>query len=86
MIKRINKKKIAGICPVGIKKTLCPSIRKIRQTRVQLLAIQKEKNRDIREITKLQSTLKEMKNRGIAGDCDSCSFNTSASAPVSAAQ
>lgn len=40
---KINKKKIAGICPVGMRKTVCPSIKRTRQTRIKLLALQRQK-------------------------------------------
>ena len=85
MAKKINKKKIVGICPVGIIKTKCPSIRRTRQIRVKLLTLQREKNVNNDQIIKLRSALKEKKKRGIAVDCETCSFNTakSASAPVS---
>ncbi len=84
MSKRINKKKIVGICPVGMIKTKCPSIRKTRRIRVKLLTLQREKIIDAGQITKLRAALKEKKNRGIAVDCETCNFNTSknAVAPV----
>jgi len=44
MAKRINKKKIVGVCPAGIQKTKCPSIKTTRQLRVRLLAVQRENN------------------------------------------
>ena len=42
MVTKINKKKIVGTCPVGMRKTVCPSIRKTRQFRTKLLALQRE--------------------------------------------
>lgn len=78
MPKKLNKKKIVGVCPVGIQKTRCPSIRRTRQIRVQLLALQREKNVDTNQVIKLRSALKERKKQGIATDCKACSFNTSA--------
>jgi len=85
MAKKINKKKIVGICPVGMIKTKCPSIRRTRQIRVKLLTLQREKNVDNDQIIKLRSALKEKKKRGIAVDCETCSLNTSKSvaAPIS---
>ncbi|MFN3533726.1 MAG: hypothetical protein ACK41Q_14685 [Candidatus Brocadia sp.] len=76
MAKKINKKKIVGICPVGMIKTKCPSIRRTRQIRVKLLTLQREKNADADQIAKLRAALKEKKKRGIARDCETCSFNT----------
>jgi len=79
-IKIINKKKIVSICPVSLQKTRCPSIKKTRQIRVNLLTLQKEKNADTDQIAKLRIALKERKTQGIAVDCETCSFNKSASA------
>ena len=85
MAKKTNKKKIVGVCPVGIQKTRCPSIKMTRQLRIRLLALQREKNVNTNQAAQLRSALKERKNRGIAIDCETCSYNTSASAatPVS---
>lgn len=85
MAKKINKKKIVGVCPVGIQKTSCPSIKKTRQFRIRLLELQREKNVNTSQVVQLRSALKERKKRGIAVDCETCSYNTTASAaaPVS---
>jgi len=85
MAKKVNKKKIVGVCPVGIQKTSCPSIKKTRQFRIRLLELQREKNVNTSQVVQLRSALKERKTRGIAVDCEICNFNTdkSASAPVS---
>ncbi|HHT9144166.1 MAG: hypothetical protein Q7J76_01320 [Candidatus Brocadiaceae bacterium] len=85
MAKKTNKKKIVGVCPVGIQKTKCPSIKMTRQLRIRLLALQREKNVNTDQAVQLRSALKERKNRGIAVDCETCNYNTSASAatPVS---
>ena len=85
MAKKINKKKIVGVCPAGIQKTMCPSIKTTRQLRVRLLTVQRENNVNTDQVVKLRTALKERKIRGIAVDCKTCNFNTakSASAPVS---
>ena len=81
MVTKINKKKIVGTCPVGMRKTVCPSIRKTRQFRTKLLALQRDIIVDATQVTELRSALKERKNRGIAVDCETCSFNTPTSTP-----
>ncbi len=86
MAKKLNKKKIVSICPVGILKTKCPSIRRTRHIRVRLLTLQREKKVDAERIVKLRSQLKEVKKQGIAVSCKTCSFNTSESTPASAPQ
>ena len=85
MAKKINKKKIVGVCPVGIQKPKCPSIKTTRHLRVRLLAVQRENNVNTDQVVQLRTALKERKIRGIAVDCKTCNFNTakSASAPVS---
>lgn len=80
MAKKVNKKKIVGICPVGLKKTKCPSIKRTRQIRVKLLTLQREDIIDTENVIKLRSSLKERKNNGIAADCETCIYNK----PVSA--
>ena len=84
MAKKINKKKIVGTCPVGINKTRCPSIKATRQIRVRLLASQREKVVNVEQVQKLRAALKERKKRGIAIDCDTCSFNTAAKTAAAA--
>ncbi len=86
MTKKINKKKIVGICHAGINKTACPSIGKTRHIRIKLLALQRQKDFDIKKVMKLRAELKERKNQGIAADCESCGFNTSGKTPATAIQ
>ena len=86
MAKKINKKKIVGVCPVGIQKTKCPSIKTTRQLRVRLLAVQRENIVNADQVVQHRSALKERKIRGIAVDCETCSYNTSASAASAAPQ
>ncbi len=70
-----NQKKIVGVCPVKVHRTKCPSIKRTRQIRTKLLAVQQEKNLDTDRISKLRAALKERKMRGIAIDCPACSYN-----------
>lgn len=76
MANKINKKKIVGTCPVGMRKTVCPSIKKTRQIRTKLLAFQRVKNVNTNQVTELRSVLKERKKHGIAVDCETCGYNT----------
>ncbi|OQY97936.1 MAG: hypothetical protein B6D35_13720 [Candidatus Brocadia sp. UTAMX2] len=84
--KKINKKKIVSICPVGMIKTKCPSIRQTRKIRVKLLTLQRENNSDPSQISKLRSVLKTKKSRGIAVDCETCSFNVKESTATAVSQ
>ncbi|TVL99320.1 MAG: hypothetical protein CV087_18370 [Candidatus Brocadia sp. WS118] len=84
--KKINKKKIVSICPVGMIKTKCPSIKRTRKIRVKLLTLQRGNNVDPNQLSKLRSALKEKKNKGIAVDCETCSFNTTGSTATTVSQ
>ncbi len=81
MATKINKKKVVGTCPVGMRKTVCPSIKKTRQIRTKLFALRRESNVNTNQLTEFRTALKERKRRGIAVDCETCSFNTPTSAP-----
>ena len=70
-----NQKKVVGVCPVKIHRTKCPSIKRTRQIRTKLLAVQQEKILDTDRIAKLRAALKERKMRGIAVDCKTCSHS-----------
>ncbi|MCF6148798.1 MAG: hypothetical protein E3K37_09080 [Candidatus Kuenenia sp.] len=76
VVKQLNKKKIVGICPVGMKKALCPSIKKTRQIHTQLMVLQRQKNADSAQIENLRQALKKRKSQGIAAECDTCIYNT----------
>ena len=84
MTKKINKKKIVGICHAGINKTACPSIGKTRHIRIKLLALQRQKVFDMEKVVELGAELKERKKQGIAVDCESCGFNTARKASATA--
>lgn len=83
MAKKINKKKVVGVCPVGILKTRCPSIKTTRALRVKLMAFQKEDTVKTEKVSQFQASLKARKIRGIAADCETCSYNTEAAAAAS---
>lgn len=86
MKKKINKKKVVSICPVGMIKTKCPSIKRTRNIRVKLLTLQRERNSDAGQISKLRLALKEKKKKGIAVDCKTCNYNTTESHVAAASQ
>ncbi|MBM4053115.1 MAG: hypothetical protein FJ264_00280 [Planctomycetes bacterium] len=76
MVRQLNKKKIVGICPVGIKKAICPSIKKTRQLHTQLMIAQRQKNADPVQIENLRNSLKARRTQGIAAECETCIYNT----------
>ena len=75
MVRQLNKKKIVGICPVGIKKAVCPSIKKTRQMHTQLMIAQRQKNPDSPQIESLRNALRKRKSLGIAVECSTCIYN-----------
>ncbi len=75
MEKRINKKKIVSICPSRVSRSKCPSIKKTRRIRRDLLRLQKDPSITEKTIEKLRLRLKQKKNQGIAIDCEGCPFN-----------
>ncbi|MFQ5963989.1 MAG: hypothetical protein ACE5KZ_06875 [Candidatus Scalinduaceae bacterium] len=82
MEKRINKKKIVGICPSRVVRSKCPSIRRTRQIRRELFRLQRNANTPGKTLEKLRLKLKQKKNQGIAIDCKECTYNV----PTEAAQ
>ncbi len=86
MAKKINKKKIVGTCPVGMRKSVCPSIKNTRQIRIKLLNLQRQNSAEQNRINELRISLKEKKKQGIAVDCDTCKYNTTAPTVAPAAE
>ena len=80
MEKRINKKKIVSICPSRVARSQCPSIKKTRQIRRDLLRLQNDPSIPEKTINKLRVRLKQKKNQGIAIDCKGCPYNVTTKA------
>jgi hypothetical protein len=77
MKKRINKKKIVSICPSRVARSQCPSIRRTRQIRRDLLRLQRDPGISDKTLEKFRLKLKQKKNQGIAIDCKECPYNIS---------
>ena len=75
MKKRINKKKIVSICPSRVARSQCPSIRRTRQIRRDLLRLQRNPRIPAKTLETFRLKLKQKKNQGIAVDCKECSYN-----------
>lgn len=76
MEKRVNKKKVMSICPSKMVRSKCPSIRRTRQLRRELLMKQREKNISEETLDKLREKLRAKKIKGISVDCEKCPHNT----------
>jgi hypothetical protein len=77
MKKRINKKKIVSICPSRVARSQCPSIRRTRQIRRDLLRLQRDADIPKKTLEKFRFRLKQKKNQGISVDCKECPYNVS---------
>lgn len=75
MEKRVNKKKVMSICPSNMVRSKCPSIRKTRQLRRELLMKQRERGISEETLDKLRKRLREKKSKGISVDCEKCQHN-----------
>ncbi len=77
MGEKTNKKKIVSICPSRVARSKCPSIKKTRQVRRDLLRLQRDPKTSEKTLEKHRLRLKQKKNQGIAIDCEGCSYNVS---------
>ncbi len=77
MENRVNKKKVVSICPSLVTRSQCPSIRRTRQIRRELLIQQRDVNTPEKTLEKLRLKLKQKKNQGISVDCNGCPYNVS---------
>ena len=75
MKKRINKKKIVSCCPSLVARSKCPSIKKTRQIRRDLLTVQRDAKTSKETLEKMRIKLRQKKNQGITIDCKGCPYN-----------
>ena len=71
----LNRKKVVSICPVNILKSVCPSIQKTRQIRLELLTASKTGNVSEKKLESLRERLRERRVKGISTDCETCVYN-----------
>jgi hypothetical protein len=74
----VNKKKIVSICPVNMTKSVCPSIRKTRQIRQELLAYSRTADVQEKRLVSLRKKLSTRRAQGISTDCETCVYNKQA--------
>ena len=75
MKKRTNKKKVVSCCPSLVIRSKCPSIKKTRQIRRELLTLQRDVNASKETLEKMRIKLRQKKNQGITIDCKGCPYN-----------
>ncbi|MGR3311224.1 MAG: hypothetical protein ACUZ77_10685 [Candidatus Brocadiales bacterium] len=71
----VNKKKLVSICPVKMSKSVCPSIRKTRQIRRELLTESKAVAVNEKRLESLRKRLRDRRVKGISVDCEACVYN-----------
>ncbi len=75
MEKRVNKKKTMSICPSKVVRSKCPSIRRTRQLRRDLLMKQRVEGVSVETLDKMRKNLRAKKSKGISVDCENCKYN-----------
>ncbi|KAA3604756.1 MAG: hypothetical protein D8M57_07365 [Candidatus Scalindua sp. AMX11] len=75
MNKTKNKKKIVSCCPALVARSQCPSLKRTRQIRRELLMLQRDVNATEEAIEKMRIRLRQKKNQGITIDCEGCPYN-----------
>ncbi|MFQ5863329.1 MAG: hypothetical protein ACE5IC_09455 [Candidatus Brocadiales bacterium] len=76
-----NPEKVVSCCPVGIRKSRCPSIRRTRELREEILRLARIPETPLDKLEVLRKKLRDKKKAGIAVDCPRCPYNK-AQAPV----
>ena len=82
MATRTNTKKLLSICPVNLRKSVCPSVRKTRQIRRELLDESKAVVVNEKRLVSLRKRLRHRRVVGISVDCEACVYNTKAEQAV----
>lgn len=73
----VNRKKTMSICPKNVIRSKCPSIKRTRTLRRELLMKQRDSGVSEEVLDKLRADLKAKKSRGIKVDCKNCPQNKS---------
>ncbi len=70
-----NPEKVVSCCPVGVRKSQCPSIRRTRRLRREILRLSRLSDTPMEKLDELRKRLRDKKNAGIASDCPTCPYN-----------
>ncbi len=74
--KLINPEKVVSCCPVGIRKSKCPSIGVTRMLRRELFRLGIMPDTPPERLETLRKKLRDKKKAGITADCPTCRYNT----------
>lgn len=73
-----NPEKVVSCCPVGIRKSWCPSIQRTRRLRKEILRLSRTPGTPLDKLDTLRKRLVEKKKAGITVDCPACPYNQEA--------
>ncbi len=70
-----NPEKVVSCCPVGIRKSQCPSIGVTRMLRKDILRLERMPETPPEKLDALRKKLRDKKKAGITADCPTCPYN-----------
>lgn len=70
-----NPEKVVSCCPVGIRKSQCPSIQRTRRLRKEILRLSRIPGTPPERLDSLRKRLTEKKKAGITVNCPACPYN-----------
>lgn len=73
--KAINPEKVVSCCPVGIRKSQCPSIGVTRMLRKEILRLERMADTPPEKLGEVRKKLRDKKKAGITADCPTCPHN-----------
>ncbi|MCQ4573725.1 MAG: hypothetical protein NOU37_00530 [Candidatus Brocadiales bacterium] len=71
-----NPEKVVSCCPVGIRKSQCPSIGVTRMLRKEILWLARMTDTPLEKLDEIRKKLRDKKKAGITADCPTCPHNT----------
>ncbi|MEE9200925.1 MAG: hypothetical protein V3V45_05725 [Candidatus Brocadiales bacterium] len=71
-----NPEKVVSCCPVGMRKSQCPSIGITRMLRKNLLRLEMLPDTPLERLEGFRKKLRDKKKAGIVADCPTCTHNT----------
>ncbi|MCP4365065.1 MAG: hypothetical protein GY800_07165 [Planctomycetes bacterium] len=74
--KLINPEKVVSCCPVGIRKSQCPSIGVTRMLRREIFRLGTMPDTPLERLESLRKKLRDKKKAGITADCPTCRYNS----------
>ncbi|HCN20197.1 MAG: hypothetical protein A3C38_00855 [Planctomycetes bacterium RIFCSPHIGHO2_02_FULL_50_42] len=73
--KAVNPEKVVSCCPVGMRKSQCPSIGVTRKLRKGIFRLEWMPEKPLDALEALRKKLRDKKKAGIAADCPTCIYN-----------